>query len=60
MPLRGPNAMSAPYFDLTRAAWIPCATWWDAATGEFRRREGPQGFPTWQAAMHAGLFLQGD
>ena len=56
----GTGAKSAPYFDLARGAWIPCAIWWDAATGEFRRREGPHGFGTWDAAMHAGRFLLAD
>jgi hypothetical protein len=57
MTPRGRGAVSAPYFNLARAAWIPCATWWDAATGEFRRRGGSDGFTTWQEAMHAGWFL---
>jgi hypothetical protein len=34
----------APYFDLDRACWVPAVRAWDAATGELRRVEGPEGF----------------
>jgi len=37
---RGPTP--APFFCLTRAAWIPYALTWDPESGEFRGVESPR------------------
>jgi hypothetical protein len=47
----------APFFSLTRAAWIPYALTWEPETGEFRRVEGPHGFASYRAAVEASRFL---
>jgi hypothetical protein len=47
----------APYYSLSRRAWIPCVVRWDAESGEFTRAEGPDGFATWREAEEASRFL---
>ena len=53
---RGPTT-PAPFFCLTRAAWIPYVLTRDEATGELRAVEGPRGFATYREAVEASRFL---
>ena len=43
-----PTLTPAPFFCLTRAAWIPYAVTWDPESGEFHSVEGPRGFDTYR------------
>ena len=47
----------APFFRLWAAAWIPCVTFWDPATGAFYWVEGPRGFASYREAVEASRFL---
>jgi hypothetical protein len=53
----GPHVTPAPFFCLTRAAWIPYALAWNPETGEVRGVEGPRGFDTYRAAVEASRSL---
>jgi hypothetical protein len=37
------RTMLAPYFDLTRSLWVPCAVAWNPASGTLTRLEGHEG-----------------
>jgi hypothetical protein len=47
----------APFFSLTRAAWIPYALAWNPETGAFRSVAGPRGFASYREAVEASRFL---
>ena len=57
---RRPGPIAAPFFSLTRAAWIPYVYAWETVTGEFRGVEGPHGFETYREAVEASRFLRVD
>jgi hypothetical protein len=47
----------APFFPLSRAAWIPHAFIWNSETGAVRGVEGPRGFASYREAVEASRFL---
>jgi hypothetical protein len=52
--------MAAPFFCLTRAAWISYALTWDPETGALRGVEAPRGFASYREAVEASRFLMLD
>jgi hypothetical protein len=50
-------AVAAPFFCLSRAAWIPYALAWDLETGALHGVEGPRGFARAREAAEASRFL---
>jgi len=56
----GAASTIAPFFSLTRAAWVPAVVTWDPVAGEFRRVEAPRGCAGYREAVEASRFLRAD